>query len=99
MRKLRGKRGETLTETLVAILIVALSAAILAVMTATSARISGRTHEADLNFYQALSAAEAGRGGGSGRVVITADGTSETVAVEISGEDGGLTSYRLEAAP
>ena len=59
MKKLRSQRGETLTETLIAILIVAIAATGLATRTATVARLNEKTNAAMSEFYAELSAAEA----------------------------------------
>ena len=93
MKKLKSKRGETLTETLVSILIIAMA----------SARLTKRAEAADAQFYEELSAAEAGRGeDGDAAITLTVGGSSGELPVVISGGSGELKSYRLagvEVAP
>ncbi len=60
-QKLKGRRGETLTEVLVAILVVGASIAILTGMVNASMSINRQVREMDMGdngFYSALSAAE-----------------------------------------
>ena len=58
MKKLRSRKGETLTETLIAILIVAIAATALATRTATVAQLNEKANAAMSEFYAELSAAE-----------------------------------------
>ena len=101
MKKLKSRRGETLTETLASILIIALSAAILAGMVSAAARLSAKAKAADATFYQEIQAAEVGSPGeaGSGIVTITAGGDTGSVHVSVRGGGSALTSYRLEVEP
>ena len=57
--KLASRRGETLTETLVAILVVALSSVILATMIGAASRMNKTAMEKDEQLYGAVTAAEA----------------------------------------
>lgn len=99
--KLHNRRGETLTETLVAVLLIALSAAALAGMTASSARVTGRAEEKMQGVYDERSAAERGAPAGTpGRTVKIQGGTGgeESVTVYFSGEANGLLAYGTEAS-
>ena len=103
MKKLKSKHGETLTETLVSILIIAMASALLATMVGVSARLTKRAEAADAQFYEELSAAEAGRGeDGDATITLTVGGSSGELPVVIYGGSGELKSYRLaggEVAP
>lgn len=62
LRKLRSRRGETLTETLAATLVIALAILMMAGMVASAIRIDAGAREADEKFYEELSRAEGGGG-------------------------------------
>lgn len=97
--KLSGRRGETLTETLVAILLIALSAAALAGMTASSARVTGRAEKEVQGVYDELSTAERGAPAGTlGKTVRIEGGVGgeESVTVYFSGDADGLSAYGTE---
>ncbi|MDO4516821.1 MAG: hypothetical protein Q4C76_06780 [Bacillota bacterium] len=72
--KLASRRGETLTETLVAILVVALSSAILATMIGAASRMNKTAMEKDAQLYGAVTAAE----------TKTTEVTEETPQVEVT---------------
>lgn len=91
MKKLLCKRGETLTEALVAILIVAISAAMLAAMITAAVNINIRANEATDEFYRQLSAAETGSATVSGDSVTV---NGKPVDVIYYGEDeAALIAY------
>ena len=58
-KKLRGRRGETLVETLAAILVAVLSVGLLMGGVAAATRINRQAQRADEDFYSQLTAAEA----------------------------------------
>lgn len=99
MKKLTGKRGETMVETLAAVLIVAVAAAMLATMVASAVRITSRAKEADAAFYQELSAVEKGKTKLDEKTVhisVTGTGTrEETMTVDRYGTADGLTAYEV----
>lgn len=89
--KLRSRRGETLTETLVALLVVALASVILATMIGTATRINAAAIQRDETLCQAVTAME------TGTEAVATDGT---VTVNINGGsvnfDGNYYSYAEE---
>ena len=95
MKKLRSRRGETLTETLIAILIVAIAATALATRTATVARLNDKTNTVMTEFYAELSAAESGEAVTSyGQVTIRSD---RWLPIHIDADyttAGAFSSYR-----
>ena len=97
-KKLRSRRGETLSETLVAVLIVALSTVILATMTAASARLDRSADQVTAQFYDELTAAEACNDDdgapGSVRLSGALAGGNTDVPVTFYGLEDGLTAYR-----
>ena len=92
MKKLRSSKGETLTETLVAVLITALSALLLATLTGTAVRLSQKADGAARALYGQISQAEAGGEARPGSVTVN----GETVPVWFYGAGDGLTSYRAK---
>lgn len=102
-RKLRSRRGETLTEMLVSIVILGLSIAMMATMIITSTKITERSTAKDSEYRDQLSAAEAQDDSestpGKGKVTITdkngVSTSSVTVNVNIYGGDGELKSYKI----
>lgn len=80
-KKLKSKRGETLTEVLVSILVVAISAAMLATMVSSSTSLSHRAVEETEKLYEELSSAEA------------RDGIPDTKTVRINGVEIGANYF------
>lgn len=97
-RKLRSRRGETLTEMLVSIVILGLSIAMMATMIITSTKITERSTERDNKYRIQLSAAEAQDGEAtSGSVIIKKDGEPDIpIDVNIYGGEGELKSYKIK---
>ena len=96
-RKLRSRRGETLTEMLVSIVILGLSIAMVATMIITSTKITERSTAKDREYQDQLSAAEAQNGEAtSGSVIIKKDGEPDiSIDVNIYGDEGKLKSYKI----
>lgn len=102
MRKLRDRRGETLTETLCAVLVLALAIALLAAMTSTSFRLDQKTDQATRELYQAFSEAEKPTADTSGTGTISVhigDAGGEGVPVEVKfyGDSEQVVSYRAKS--
>ncbi|MEG1989028.1 MAG: type II secretion system protein [Oscillibacter sp.] len=104
-RKLRARRGETLTETLAAILIVSLASVVLMTLVVTAARINRRAGEGDKTFRQEQAVAEGQAPGtpGTGTVTVNIPGKADgTYNVTFFGEPptdfpaAPLTSYVYE---
>lgn len=103
-KKLRSRRGETLTETLAAILIVALSSAVLAAMIGAASRMSSAVLRQDKALYDAVTAAEtrpnSARADDPGTVTVTEKGSGREIAsfsvtyYSDQDPDGTLYSYR-----
>lgn len=75
--KLASRRGETLTETLVAVLMVALASVLLASMLSSASRMNAAAMEKDEALYDAVTAAETGGGSGeTGTVRVTLGGAA-----------------------
>ena len=103
-KKLKSRRGESLTETLVALLIITLSAGLLAGGTTSAVRINERAIASAEAFYEQFGLTETG-------VTNPADGQMQNVSVTVGtaprteeytervlvtvSEDGGLRSYRV----
>lgn len=94
MKKLRSRRGETLTETLVALLVVAFSALLLFTLTASAVRMLKASAVTFGQVYAEVGAADA-RLVPSGTVQVTVNG--KTVTVPSYGD--GLKSYGWEGTP
>ena len=92
-KKLRACRGETLTETLVAVLLVGLASVVLASMIGVASRLSTQTAEQDAALYAEVTAAETRADGASGSMTVTVHGRSETFPVTYYGAEGELHSY------
>ncbi len=103
MRKLRDRRGETLTETLCAVLVLALAVALLAAMTSTSFRLDQKTDQATGKLYQAFSKAEQSLSEASSidGTVIVHIGKDNDKKVEVKvnyyGDSEQVVSYRAES--
>ena len=103
-KKLKSRRGESLTETLVALLIITLSAGLLAGGTTSAVRINERAIASAETFYEQFGTTETGVANPSDGVlqnVVITVGTSpyvenytQTVLLTVT-EDGGLRSYRV----
>lgn len=92
--KLRSRKGETLTETLVALLIVGLSSVVLASMIGAASRMGTQALERDKNLYEEITATETRpESGQSGSVMVKIDGTNENFNVTYYGGEGQLHSY------
>ncbi len=110
-RKLRSRRGETLTETLFAVLLTALAVTLLLMMLQVSTRMNLRAEQGEQKLYAQLSNAEANAEDAAlpeeGSVTVTVrPGTDETApgedvifgSVKFYGEKDSLVSYRWEGA-
>lgn len=85
IRKVKNRRGETLTEVLVALLVVTLSICLLTVMVNTSMSINAQMRQADSGddgFYPALSDAE---------THVFDENADESVTVRLTGGPSALT--------
>ncbi|MEG2176815.1 MAG: type II secretion system protein, partial [Oscillibacter sp.] len=91
-RKLRARRGETLTETLAAILIVSLASVVLMTLVVTAARINRRAGEGDKTFRQEQAVAE-------GQAPGTPGTGTGTVTVTIPGKVTGTYPVTFSALP
>ena len=95
MRKLRNRRGETLSETLCAILVVGLAVALLAGLISAASRLDRKAAQADAALYQAVSQAEGAAGSGaSGQITVTIGTGTKTVDVTFYGNKDQAVSYR-----
>lgn len=95
MRKLRNRRGETLSETLCAILVVGLAVALLAGLISAASRLDRKAAQADAALYQAVSQAEGAAGSGTPGQITVAIGTgTKTVDVTFYGNKDQAVSYR-----
>lgn len=106
MKKLKSKRGETISEALVTVLIVALASALLVMMTTASIRIQTSAEEQFDSLYDELTIAETGAGTLQGSVTLNE--TEATGAYKgrianyqtwISGDADALQSYRKAVTP
>lgn len=96
-RKLRSRKGETLTETLVAVLIVGLASVVLASMIGAASRISTQVLEREKDLYEEIAAAETQTGSGQdGVVTVRIGGTDKNFAVSYYGGEDQLHSYSYE---
>lgn len=95
--KLRSRRGETLTETLVGILLVGLASVVLASMVGASSRMSAQALKRDADLYEEIASAETRTGDSSGgRVTVWIGGSHQDFSVTYYGEEGQLRSYGYE---
>lgn len=100
MRRLRDRRGETLTETLCAVLVLALAVALLGAMLSASFRLDRKVDQIAGELYQAFSGAEKPATGASGAqgsvsVRIGSDAPKD-VPVEFYGNSDQVASYRVK---
>lgn len=102
-KKLCGKAGESLVETLCAILIFALTSAGLYTMVMTAGNINAAARETERSFQEQLSIVEQAEGPGEADTVTMtihkADGTVHTVSVPVRVYRSGElhTYFRAEA--
>lgn len=102
MKKHRFKRGETMSEVLVAILLVVLSVGLLATMVGVSGRMLGKADQKDAELYQALKDAETAVAGTElSRENMTVKAEAEgkipkevTYQVDYFGAADSVTAYR-----
>lgn len=95
--KLRSRKGETLTETLVAVLLVGLASVVLASMIGAASRMGTQALERDAALYEEIIAAEARTGSGQDSgVTVKIGGTNKNFAVTYYGGEGQLHSYAYE---
>ena len=97
--KLRSARGETLTETLMAVLIVGLASVMLAAMIGSASRMNRTALQKDAAYLKALSQVESGTDTGEteGRIVVEVEGT-ETATLDVTyrhGEGDALVDYEV----
>lgn len=102
-KKLRSRRGETLTEILVSLAILVLSISLLVTMIMSAGKITEEVKTQDKNYNEEASAAERGdilTDESPATVVISLDGSTDSnfqvkIDVDICGkEDGTLRSYK-----
>lgn len=87
IRKLKSRRGETLTEMLVSIVILGLSISMMVTMIITSTRMTEQTTTKDEEYQNQLSAAEKQDGkDGKGEEVKVEDGTVTISPITNPGE-------------
>ncbi len=111
MKKLRSRRGETLTEILVSLAILVLSISLLVTMIMSAGKITEEVKTQDKNYNEEASAAERAERGdiltdeSPATVVISLDGSTDSnfqvkIDVDICGkEDGTLRSYKKHEDP
>lgn len=98
-RKLRSRRGETLTEMLVSIVILGLSIAMMVTMIITSTHIAEQSTKKDKDYRDQLSAAEKQETPLTTGSTVEIKGGSDSVSisVEIFGKDAdSLKSYKVK---
>ncbi len=93
LEKLRGVRGETLTETLAAILIVTLSAVVLTGMAVGAVRLNRAAGTADAAYRLEVEAAERQASGSPGTVTVAEGGRRYVYDVTVTGGEETLASY------
>ncbi|MCF2615672.1 type II secretion system protein [Oscillibacter valericigenes] len=101
--KLRSRKGETLTETLVAILLVGLASVVLASMISAASRMGAQALEWDTALYEAVTAVETQPDEAKTeaaypkvQVTIGSEPAENFAVTYFSDEDGTLYSYRYE---
>lgn len=101
--KLRSRKGETLTETLVALLIVGLSSVVLASMIGAASRMGVQAKEQDEKLRDAVTAVETqpdeaktGETDSKVQVTIGSNPAEDFTVAYYSDADGTLYSYRYE---
>lgn len=95
-QKLRGKSGETLTETLTGVLLIGLASLLFVTMLGAALRLLNTAAAADHALYQALSHAEAHAGGTPAALTFSyADGSLRADAFlgEAAADDGSMRLY------
>ena len=95
-RKLRSRKGETLTETLVAVLLVGLASVVLASMISAASRMGAQALERDTALYEEITVAEAQSSGQNGSVTVEIGGSSQNFNVTYFGEEDQLHSYSYD---
>lgn len=96
-RKLRSRKGETLTETLVAVLLVGLASVVLASMISAASHMSAQALERDTALYNEITVAEAQSSGvQNGSVTVEIGGSSQNFNVAYFGEEDQLHSYSYD---
>ena len=95
-RKLRSRKGETLTETLVAVLLVGLASVVLASMISAASHMSAQALERDTALYDEITVAEAQSSGQNGSVTVEIGGSSQNFNVTYFGEEDQLHSYSYD---
>lgn len=97
VKKLKDRKGETLTESLCSLLVVLLSVTLFATLISAAARISTAAEKQSNDLYAGLFEAEAptADGGDSHELTVTVDngGDGILIYVDIVG-DNGLYAYR-----
>lgn len=100
--KLRSRKGETLTETLVAILLVGLASVVLASMISAASRMGAQALEWDTALYEAVTAVETQpdeaktEAAKKVQVTIGSEPAEDFTVAYYSDADGTLYSYRYE---
>ena len=101
--KLRSRKGETLTETLVAILLVGLASVVLASMIGAASRMGVQAKEQDEKLRDAVTAVETQpdeakteAANPNVQVTIGSEPAENFAVTYFSDEDGTLYSYRYE---
>ena len=95
--KLRSRKGETLTETLVAVLLVGLASVVLASMISAASHMSAQALERDTALYDEITVAEAQSSSQNGSVTVELGGSSsQNFNVTYFGEEDQLHSYSYD---
>lgn len=98
LKKLTSRRGETLTETLVALLIVGLASGVLATMVGAASHMNKTAMDKDEVLYKAVTTAETRPGTGTGgKVNVTVGGTAVEFGVSYHSDATGNTPGTLYA--
>lgn len=101
--KIRSTKGETISETLVALLIAALALVMLAGVVSSASRIVTQSRESLDAYYDECDemVLSYGSGGSTGSVTITGDGISAVAGITedvsyIENDEFNVISYRLK---
>lgn len=95
IRRLRDKRGETLIESMASILIFTFASIIMLTMISTATDINRTAKKADRDHFSQMIIAEMAEGSSTakGTVKFTVNGVTESVQVDVYGENTDLYSY------
>lgn len=95
-RRLKNRRGETITEVLVALLISALALTMLAAMIASASKMVEQSRDRLDGYYKAENdlADPSGAALGQGQVVLQGEGSSDSWSVDYYTDGDSLVAYR-----